>query len=170
MFPESLRPEKGMGFKACDGLSNVLNFGYYVLKCRVHKALLYVKLELYLGFLRTVQVGKPSLVCDFQELYRYLIDDYLLERCRNLRKKDFCLTTDILLKTRIGKRVHLIDYRTNDLAEGITQLFEKQVKVPRVRHGSNQSLNSLICEEAFLLAKFLRNERNNWIPRIVSLA
>jgi hypothetical protein len=69
----------------------------------------------------------------------------------------------------MGKRVHLVDYKTNDLAEGLTQLFEKQVKVPRVRHGSNQSLNSLISEEAFLLAKFLRNERNNWIPRLVQV-
>jgi len=38
-------------YKAYDGLNNVFNFGYYVLICRVHKALLKAKLEPYLGFL-----------------------------------------------------------------------------------------------------------------------
>jgi CRISPR-associated protein Cas1 len=88
LFPESIRPEKRIGFKAYDGLNNVFNFAYYILKCRIHKALLKAKLEPYLGFLHSIQVGKPSLVYDFQELYRYLIDDYLIERCRNLHKKD----------------------------------------------------------------------------------
>lgn len=68
LFPESIRPENRRTFKAYDGLNNVFNFGYYVLKYRVHKALLKAKLEPYLGFLHSVQFGKPSLVCDFQEL------------------------------------------------------------------------------------------------------
>jgi CRISP-associated protein Cas1 len=77
LFPEQLRPEKRIGYKAYDGINNVFNFGYYVLKCRIHKALLKAKLEPYLGFLHSVQHGKPSLVCDLQDVYRYLIDDYL---------------------------------------------------------------------------------------------
>jgi CRISPR/Cas system-associated endonuclease Cas1 len=44
-----------------DGLNNVFNFGYYVLKCRVHKALLKAKLEPYLGFLHSIQIEKPSI-------------------------------------------------------------------------------------------------------------
>ena len=56
---------------------------------KVHKALIEAKLEPYLGFLHSVQYGKPSLVCDFMELYRYLIDDFLIEYCRNLKPKDF---------------------------------------------------------------------------------
>ena len=78
LFPENIRPKGRTGYKAYDGLNNVFNFAYYVLKCRVHKALLKAKLEPYLGFLHSKQFGKPSLVCDFQELYRYLIDDYLI--------------------------------------------------------------------------------------------
>ena len=65
LFPEKVRPERRTGYKAYDGLNNVFNFAYYVLKCRVHKALLKAKLEPYLGFLHSVQYGKPSLVCDF---------------------------------------------------------------------------------------------------------
>ena len=70
-----------------------------MLKCRVHKALLKAKkLEPYLGFLHSVQFGKPSLVCDFQELYRYLIDDYLIERCHTLRKKTLSISRNKIMK------------------------------------------------------------------------
>jgi len=41
-----------------------------------------------------------------------------------------------------------------------------KVEVPRIRHGSKQTLETLINEEALLLAKYLRNERKKWIPRI----
>jgi hypothetical protein len=44
------------------------------------------------------------------------------------------------------------------------------VEVPRIRHGSEQSIDTLINEEAYLFAKFLRHERETWVPRIVSLA
>jgi hypothetical protein len=35
----------------------------------------------------------------------------------------------------------------------------------RLIHGSKQSLDTLINEEAYLLAKYLRNERQKWILR-----
>ena len=76
-----------------------------------------VKLEPYLGFLHYVQVGKPSLVRDFQELYRYLIDDYLIERCQKLLKKDFV--------------ARACEFKTNDLAEGLNLLFDRFVEVLR---------------------------------------
>jgi hypothetical protein len=40
------------------------------------------------------------------------------------------------------------------------------VKVPRIRHGSKQTLETLINGEALLLAKYLRGERKAWVPRI----
>jgi len=165
LFPEKVRPEKRTGFKAYDGLNNVFNFAYYVLKCRVHKALLKAKLEPYLGFLHSVQVGKPSLVCDFQELYRYLIDDYLIERCQKLRKKDFVLVTDFMMRLKMGKRIHLCEFEAGNLAEDLNMLFERKVQVPRIRHGSEQTIDTLINEEAYLFAKFLRHERETWVPR-----
>jgi hypothetical protein len=41
------------------------------------------------------------------------------------------------------------------------------VEVPRIRHGSRQTLETLINEEALLLAKYLRDERKTWVPRII---
>jgi hypothetical protein len=38
--------------------------------------------------------------------------------------------------------------------------------VPRIKIGRRQAIKTLINEEALLLAKFLRNERNAWNPRI----
>ncbi len=167
LFPEKIRPKRRMTYKAYDGINNVFNFGYYVLRCRVHKALLKAKLEPYLGFLHSVQFGKPSLVCDFQELYRYLIDDLLIERCSRYHKNDFVLVTDFMMHLRMGKKIHLCEYETNELAEALGLLFERMVDIPRIKVGKRQTLNTLINEEALLFAKFLRNERETWIPRTV---
>ena len=137
-----------------------------MLKCRVHKALLKAKLEPYLGFLHSIQYGKPSLVCDFQEIYRYLIDDYLIERCQKLRKKDFVVVTDFIMRPKMGKRIHLCEYEAESLAHGLNGLFESEVNIPRIRYGKKQTFDTLINEEALLLAKFLRNERSEWTPRL----
>ena len=165
LFPENIRPEKRTGYKAYDGINNVFNFGYYVLKCRIHKALLKAKLEPYLGFLHSSQFGKPSLVCDFQELYRYLIDDFLIERRKKFHKKDFVLVTDFMMKLKMGKKIHLCEYETDSLAEDLNSLFENEVEIPRIKHGNKQTLDTLISEEALLLAKYLRHEIKEWIPR-----
>jgi len=87
LFPEWLRPRSRKTFKAFDGLNNVFNLAYQFLAWKVHIALIRAKLEPYLGFLHSIQFGKPSLVCDFQELYRYLIDDFIIQYCINLKIK-----------------------------------------------------------------------------------
>ena len=42
-----------------------------------------------------------------------------------------------------------------------------EVEIPRIKVGKKQTIETLINEEALLLAKFLRNERIDWIPRKV---
>lgn len=78
-FPEPFRPEHRRTFKAYEALNNVFNLAYRILSWKVHIALLKAKLEPYLGYLHSLQWGTPSLVCDFQELYRYLVDDFVIE-------------------------------------------------------------------------------------------
>jgi len=125
------------------------------------------KLEPYLGFLHSVQFGKPSLVCDFMELYRYLIDDFLIECCQKFHKKDFVLITDFMMHLRMGKRIHLCEFETNELAEDLNTFFDRVVNIHRIKVGNKQTIETLINEEALLFAKFLRNERQTWIPRLV---
>ena len=85
LIPEKLRPDKRKKFRAYDGMNNIFNLCYEVLKWRVHRAVVRAKLEPYLGFLHSVQYGKPGLVCDLQELYRYLVDDFVVGFCQGLK-------------------------------------------------------------------------------------
>lgn len=80
-------------------------------------------------------------MCDFQELYRYLIDDFLIERCKNLLKKDFVLITDFMMHLRMGKRIHLCEFEADSLAKDLNKLFQRTVEIPRMMHGSKQTLD-----------------------------
>jgi CRISPR-associated protein Cas1 len=88
----SLRPDSRKTFKAYDGINNLFNLAYEVLSWKVQYALIKAKLEPYLGFLHSIAEGKPSLICDFQELYRYLVDDFIIEYSHNLQRKDFIIS------------------------------------------------------------------------------
>jgi CRISPR-associated protein Cas1 len=81
--------------------------GYELLAWKVHRALINAKVEPYLGFLHSEQFGKPSLVCDFQELYRYLIDDFIIPYCKSLAKCDFTLKTEKMSAQKRVKREYL---------------------------------------------------------------
>jgi hypothetical protein len=48
----------------------------------------------------------------------------------------------------------------------LNQYFEMMVEIPRIRVGKRQTVETLINEEALSFAKFLRNERQIWIPRL----
>ena len=85
-----------------------------------------------------------------------------------MRKKDFVVVTDFMLRLKMSKRIHLCDYEPDSLADGLNGLFNRVVEIPRIRHGIRQTLDTLINEDALLLAKFLRSERREWIPRICS--
>jgi len=166
LFPRKLKPKMRKTFKAYDGMNNTFNLAYEVLSWKVHKALIKARLEPFLGFLHSVQYGKPSLVCDFQELYRYLIDDFLIQYCQKLKRTDFIVKSEVLSRKRQGKREYLNRVQTRDLMKRLHNYFEYKVDIPRVRIGNRQTIETLISEEALLFARFLRGERETWLPRI----
>ena len=43
------------------------------------------------------------------------------------------------------------------------------VDVERIKVGKRQTIDTLISEEALLFAKYLRNEKKDWTPRIPNL-
>ena len=169
MFQESIRPSCRKKFKAYDGLNNLFNLAYRILSSKVHVALIKAKLEPYLGFLHGIQFGKPSLVCDFIELYRYQIDNFLVDYARNLTPRDFVIKAEDYSKKRKGKRQYLNDELTNKFIKKLNAYFEMNVEIPRIKFGKRQKLETLIDEEALLLAKYLRDERKSWVPRIALL-
>jgi len=69
----------------------------------------------------------------------------------------------------MGKKVHLCEFEADGLAEGLNSLFDRMVEVARIKHGNRRTIETLINEEALLLAKYLRNELKDWNPRIPSL-
>lgn len=166
LFPEEIRPNKRRGFQAYDGINNTFNLAYMILFSKCYKALIKAHLEPYLGFLHSIQYGRPSLVCDFIELYRYLVDDFLIQYCKNLKPKDFRAKTETWNKKK-SKRIYLNQRLNRDLTSKLQNYFQQRVQVPRMKVGKQQELETMVDEEALLLGKYLRNERAIWKPRIV---
>jgi CRISPR-associated protein Cas1 len=170
LFNAAIRPERRKGFKAFNAVDNLFNLSYTILKWKVHLALLSAKLEPYLGYLHEIVVGRPSLVCDFLELYRYLMDDFLIEYARSLRPRDFVLKDEDFSSTKKGKRQYLNDKMQREYLKKLNAHFLSKVEIPRIRKGEHQEIETLINEEALLFAGYLRGERPTWHPRIVALS
>lgn len=169
LFDESVRPNGRKTYQAFDAINNVFNLGYKALSWRIHVSLIQAKLEPFLGYLHAIAFGRPSLICDMLEPYRYLIDNFVLENAREFRPKDFALKTEYFSKKRKGKREYLYDKLQNAFFQKLNAYFKTKVEIPRIRVGRRQEIETLINEEALLLAKYLRNERKEWNPRIANL-
>lgn len=170
LLPTALLVDKRRTYKAYDGINNTFNLCYTVLKWRVQRAIIKAKLEPFLGFLHSEQFGMPSLACDLMELYRFLVDDFMIKYVSRLRKKDFVMKEDFSANgKRKGKRQYLNKPLTKDLMAKLNSYFETMVDIPRIRIGSRQKIETLFNEEALLLAKYLREEKKEWKPRIPSL-
>ena len=169
LFPEMVRPKRRRTFKAYDGVNNLFNLGYSMLKWKVHIALIKAELEPFLGFVHSVQFGKPSLVCDFQELYRHLVDDFVIEQYLKISKRDFVLRNEDYSANKKGKREYLKQEQNKIFVRELNKHFTSYVNISRIKVGEKQEIETLINEEAFLFAKYLRGERPTWIPRIAEL-
>lgn len=61
---------------------------------------------------------------------------------------------------------YLNDVETKDFTAKLNDYFEATVEIPRIKVGERQTIDTLVSEEALLFAKFLRNERETWKPRV----
>jgi CRISPR-associated protein Cas1 len=165
LFPKMVRPESRKTFHAYDGLNNLFNLAYELLYWKCYRALLKAHLETHLGFVHTLKFARPSLVCDFQELYRYLIDDFLIGLSQSLEANDFKARVEVFNGKR-ASRIYMDKERTDEITDQIHEYFQKKVSLPRIRMGCHQEIESLINEEAILLALYLRNKSQGWMPRI----
>lgn len=167
LLPKSMRKtDRRRTYRAYDGLNNTFNLVYALLKWKVHRALLDAKLEPYLGFMHSEEPSKPSLICDIIELYRHLADDFLIQYCKDIQRKDFVVKTEKYRPNKVGKREYLSYSKANDLMERFYAYLDWKVRIPRIRHGEKSSIETLISEESALLAMYLRNDKKDWIPRV----
>ena len=106
------------------------------------------------------------MVCDFQELYRYLIDDFIIQYCQGLTNRNFTLKTEKMSGQKKGKREYLSDAETKDFTSKLNNYFETTVEIPRTQIGERQTIETLIGEEALSFSRFLRRERSCWSPKV----
>jgi hypothetical protein len=71
-----------------------------------------------------------------------------------------------MMHLKMGKKFHLKEYEANSLAEDLNGFFDRMVNVKRIKIGECQTIDKLISEEALMFAKYLRNEKKVWKPRI----
>lgn len=93
----------------------------------------------------------------------------MIEFCQGLKKKDFVAKNENVSRKRKGKREYLNDTETNQMMKEPEKYFESNIEIPRIRHGKQQKLETLINEEAILLGKYLRDEITKWTPSVVSM-
>ena len=169
LFPKQLRKnwKARKGYRAYDSLNNLFNFAYMFLQWKIYRSLIKAKLDVYLGFLHRIQKNRPSLVCDLEEIYRCLIDDFLINYAQKLKPENFEKHYEKGYYEKKLPRIYLTHTETNNLVKLLTKYFEKKVDIPRIRRGKKQKLETLINEEASLLAQYIRAEKNTWTPRIL---
>ncbi|MEM2465810.1 MAG: CRISPR-associated endonuclease Cas1, partial [Candidatus Bathyarchaeia archaeon] len=134
------KADKRKGWKAYDGLNNTFNLAYTMLKFRVYMAVLNAHLEPYLGFVHSEQFGKPSLVCDMMELYRHLIDDFLIGFSQTLTAKDFTVKTEWFSSNRLGKRQVLGKEKTRELAKSLIDCLKLRLMFQELNGGKAKPL------------------------------
>jgi CRISPR-associated protein Cas1 len=165
LFPSKIRPHYRSSYNAYDGANNMFNLAYRILFWKCYRSLVNSHLEPYLGFLHDVQFGRASLVCDFMELYRHLMDGFLIEFCQELGPKDFVAKAGIKNK-KLAKRVYLNDELTKEMVNRLFKYFQTKVFIPRVKRGKRQEIETLINEEGFLIGRYLRVRDADWLPRV----
>ena len=89
----------------------------------------------------------------------------MIEFCPGLNERDFTVKSESVSRKMKRKREFLNDLETKRMMKELETFFKSKVEVPLIRHGKKQKIETLINEEALLLAKYLRDEKRNWIPR-----
>jgi hypothetical protein len=83
---------------------------------------------------------------------------------KNLGTINFVVKTEDLKRKENGKREYLNNQLTREMMKEIDEFFESYVKVPRMKIGKKQTIETLINEKSLLLSRFLRNEQKMWYP------
>ncbi|MBZ9572389.1 CRISPR-associated endonuclease Cas1 [Patescibacteria group bacterium] len=154
LLPKWLRILKRVGRNAVEPYNNLLNLSYEVLEWKILKSCLKSKLELYLGFLHSVQYGKPSLVLDLIEPFRPYIIHFLMHYSKTLTSKDF--QKHYIIKDHYPR--YFLKHKTAwNLIETINkQLFEAYLPMQRNRkHGKQMSFETFIDEYVSSIAGHL---------------
>ena len=88
------------------------------------------------------------------EIYRYLIDDFLLGFCWGLSAQDFVLKSDFPNRNKKGKHEYLESLNFG-FGEWLGRFFNSKVDIPRIKVEKNR-VETLITKEALLFTQYPR--------------
>jgi hypothetical protein len=80
-----------------------------------------------------------------------LIDDFAIQYCKALVKRDFTFETEKMSAQKKGKREYLNNVETKGFTAKLNNYFETYVEIPRIKVGERQTIETLINEEAFVV-------------------
>jgi hypothetical protein len=95
------------------------------------------------------------------------MDDFVIGYSQELNSKDFVAKDENVSRSRKGKRQYLKDALTRSMMRELDEFFLSRIEIPAMRQGKSQAIETLISEDALLLAKYLRCEMSDWEPRII---
>lgn len=151
MLPDKYSFPKRSSRPAKDAFNAFLNYGYGVLYSKVEKALVIAGLDPYIGLLHTDNYNKKSLVFDFIEPYRILIEEpvfYLFSR-RKIKKEFTDIIKDGITLNTEGKKFFI---------SNLMEHFDKMI-----RHGKrNMKKIAQIQADAHAFANFLIGKRKDF--------
>jgi len=98
-------------FGAGDFVNCMLNYGYAILEAECLRAINASGLDVHVGFLHEMQLGKNSLAYDLQEPFRFLIDMAVISAIEKgkIENKDFIRTENYNLRLRSSGAKKLIE-------------------------------------------------------------
>ena len=153
VLPENLAWPGRQGRGAKDAFNSALNYGYGILYGQVQRAIVLAGLDPYGGYIHVDRPGKPSLVLDMIEEFRApAVDRTVL----GLVNKG--------VKIEQNEEGFLTDKTRRFLAEKILLRLEGRERYEKKRH----SLRAIIQMQARHLATFVRDERDQYDPFVVS--
>ena len=134
---------------ASDQVNALLNYGYALLEAECRKAINSAGLDVHIGFLHQMTIGKHSLAYDLQEPFRFLVDlavISLIER-NEMPKTDFVRTENYNLRLKPSGARKLIEEINNQI----------NTKIKYV--GGNRTWSYVILLKARELAHYLIGKR-----------
>ena len=93
-----------------------------------------------------MQYSKPNLVCDLQEPYRHLMDDFVIQFCQDIKERNFTVKDENVSRKKKGQRQYLNDAETRHMMKGLERYFESKIEIPLMRYGDKQKPETLINE------------------------
>ena len=148
LLPEKFKFKSRSSRPAMDPFNAFLNYGYGVLYSKIEKALIIAGLDPYIGLLHTDNYNKKSLVFDFIEPYRILVDEPVFYLFSRRRIKDS-------FYDKIEKGVILNEQGKKFFIAELIESFDKKI---RHKNRNMKSINQ-IQADAHAFANFLIGKR-----------